>query len=425
MRKIILIITTCLSLFVSSCTDDSLPNGNTEESKGNKRTISFNLSKGDDNNFDVITKANGIPVPDNYAVKFYLFKRFQKANSNENEYKLVVEDNVTTPLYTITVDDDMERYKYIFLASSKDISTLKAVDFSSVSMNSGDGSIIIPKTDAGTNSLLENCYISFFDDKKNNKPSYGTPMDPAIEEIEVTKDFDIFGYGHTIQPGITNYTPIDVVMERQFGIVEFVYNNAQIGDKLICSFSSEYYRLYLSQIVKDDNTNNYTSDNYAKFPAGIFTEGGFHIDYETGDYYSASGAFVSLHNILPLFKKTSEVTSAGRSSIQVYMPYTTAEAVGSSVDYTHQANYTRTTLGQNDYGGVEITPGLKGQITLEIERGGRIVERYTSEATFPIYRNGKTIFTASGDDQLKVSFSEENNTDSGINLPDDKWNGEN
>lgn len=418
MKQIILIISVCFSSLLYSCTDDNLADTPTKESSEGKRSITFAISAGDENNLNVTTKAKGTVVTDDYAVKFYLFEK----NANDR-YELIRKEDITQPLYTIEDLKTEGTYKYTFIATKQaNKSALDAMDFSSTKWDLSNYTITLPNANASviSKSLIENSYISFFDDQGKNIPGYGYEYSPDCETIEVKRDLDIFGCGSEIAPGMTFNTPINVIMERQFGIVEFVFQDAQAGDELTCSFSSEYYRLYFTQMTKEIARQYFVSDNDAEIASDIFANLGF--DYTKGDYYSALGVYRSGYGILPIFKKTKTL-AAGENSIQVYMPYTTAETVGSNVDDIYKANYIRTEF--TDIVGNTIK-AQKGSVTLEVKRGGTQIKRYTTDIPFPIYRNGKTIFKTVGDDFLQVKFGPTNDTSGdGIQIDGDGWHGEN
>lgn len=425
MKQIILIISVCFSSLLYSCTDDNLADTPTKESSEGKRSITFAISAGDENNLNVTTKAKGTVITDDYAVKFYLFEK-----NAANTYELIKTEGVTQPLYTIEDLKIEGSYKYAFIATSvANKSALNAMDFSSVNWGGDTGTDVpIPSQDASVSnkSVLENCFISFFDDRVKSIPTFGTGTEDfsaaSPETIAINRDLDIFGCGSYIAPGMTFNTPINAIMERQFGIVEFVFQDAQIGDELTCSFSSEYYRLYLSQFILNKTVSTeIISDNLGKIPDNVFLDAGLD-NYTEGDYYSASAVYKTFYGMLPIFTRTQKLGS-GENSIQVYMPYTTAEAVGNNVDEKYKANYIRTNL--SDINGTPIT-GQKGSITLKVKRGGVDLKTYTTDISFPIYRNGKTIFRTVGDDFLQVNFGPANESSGdGIQIDGDGWHGEN
>lgn len=437
MKQIIVLVSVCLSSVLCACSDDNWPALPAEDACGGSRSVTFALSRSEEGDFSVATKAQGTLVPGDYAVKFYLFEE----NTESSQYELVKIDDVTGPLYTLEGLNEEGSYKYVFVSTPiVHQAVLEAIDFSSTEMLSPNA-VAFSRTKAsaaeGNRSILENCYISFFDDETKSIPDYGynaASGETRDETIPVTRDLAIFGCGNYILPGMTFYTPIRAVMERQFGIVEFRYADAQEGDILTCSFSSDYYRLYLSQMVKV-LTNGYMSDNSAPIP-GQDIEGTdilhnpfeyfFSVPYAAGDYYSALGGFQTGGvRTLPVFTKTSAPLTTGESSVQVYMPYTTAEAVGTAVADKYKANYIRTDY---DFGEGSVL-GPKGKISLTVSRDGVNLKTYqleNADALFPIYRNGKTVFKTVGADYIEVNFgTAAAGSTGGIHLDEDTWHGDN
>lgn len=406
MKQVILILSVILSVLVCSCSDEISVDTPQKESNG-KCSVTFNLSKDSGSDFEMATKSSSIiPIPEEYSVMFYLFKE------DGNDYKLIrgpeiIKSSVLT-LDNLTEDAE---YRYVFVAihnPTQDESiakVLKALDFGTTKMTPDEWTITPPSEASTTNnSLLENCFLELF---------------PALtyednEVVTIEKDMDIFGAGSYFLPGSIT-AAIGVTLERQIGVVEFKYEDAAVGDKLECSFSSDYYRLYLSQMVKDKNNMNYTSENSAKFPVTVSDAGGK--EYTTGDYYTISYVFCTNNQGLPTFKKTKILTGT-ENSIKVYMPYTTSATIGSKVDDKYKANCIRT-------GVIGDSSSPIGDITLNITKAdGSSAQSFKKAGTFPIYRNGKTVFTTVGSEYLSVNFG--NNTDDGIHLPDDdKWNGDN
>ena len=430
MKQIILIISVCLVAIACSCTDDNLIDN--QENNNRKCSVTFEISKSNDSDFNVSTRSAGTVVTDDYSVRFYLF---QQINS---EYRLVRTQEVTTPILTLdnlTLDAE---YKYIFLAiynPDANVATanvLKAIDFSSGVIDDGSYDVTLPtkeayiKNEGSTDpdeqkgSLLENCFINFMGD--NSKPTYGIADDGTDEVITINQNIEIFGTGAYFLPGSYSAS-IGVVMERQIGVVEFHYKDAQAGDELTCSFSSDYYRLYLSQMIKDKTNPNYTSENYAIFQPPVSDMNDK--KYSEGDYYSALRVFKSTY-ILPLtFTKTTTLTGSEKT-ISIYVPYTTAEAAGTVVDEKYQANHIRTGLyGYN----LDTDPSLTtGYVTLKVKRNGvENIFQTANPTAFPIYRNAKTIFTASDTGGLTISFGSDGSggSEGGIHIPDDDiWNGD-
>lgn len=411
MKHIILILSVCLSFALWSCMESNIPDNPDKEDNG-KCSVTFALSKSDDSNFNIVTKAQGSLVPNGYTVVFYLFKN----DTESNQYQLVQKETVYPPLYTIENLEKKSQYKYVFAATKdENASVLDAIDFSKGTTKTGT---IVPSTTLARvedGNILENCFISYVED--------GNPLTYTNDEtIVINKDLEIYGCGSLFIPGQVSSTPIDVIMERQFGVVEFIYTDAQVGDKLTCSFSSDYYRLYLSQMIRDDITKEYTSSNLAMMPfnGNTYVHGNMGInDYKTGDYYSALGILKS-KAILPVFKK-EKTLAAGQNSIQVYVPYTTATTVGTEVDNTYKANYISFT-GTGGPVNSLMKDRFKGSVFLRVEKTDNTIKEYKregNEAPFPIYRNAKTTFTTVGNDYMQISIG-----NGGINIDDDNWDGD-
>lgn len=415
MKQAILILSVILSAIISSCSDEiAVDNSGTK----NKCSVTFHLSKSNDSGLDMITRSgNIIPIPENYSVMFYLFQ------AEGNEYKLMRgPESITSPVLTLDGLTEDQEYRYVFVAINNPTkneaiaNVLKALDFGTTVMAPGVWSIQLPvEASTANNSLLKNCFLDIFD-----YTTYGDAGDPdKIEEITIdpNKDMDIFGAGSYFLPGSMT-AAIGVTLERQVGVVEFKYEDAIAGDQLECSFSSDYYRLYLSQMVKDKNNPDYTSENAAAFSYASDTVDPPFNTYKQGDYYSVSRLFYTNYLGLPTFKK-SVTLSGTENSIKVYMPYTTSAIVGTTVDDIYKAHYIRTTLSAD----ATNTPG---DITLHITAMDGTKKSFRKAGVpFPIYRNGKTIFTTVGSDYLSVNFGN-SASDNGIYLPnEDKWDGDN
>lgn len=410
MKQIITILSAYLFMALCSCSDESLPDLS-EKKSDNKCSVTFTISRSGGSDLDMTTRSNNIAViTENYSVMFYLFQ------ADGNEYKLIREPElVTSPVLTLENLTENAEYRYVFVAiynPTKDEATakiLQAYDFGTTGMDFDGFTIDLPVfASTNTQSLLRNCFLDIFN--KNQQLTY---QDNEI--IGITEDRDIFGAGAYFLPGATS-SAISVVLERQIGVVEFKYEEAVPGDKLECSFASDYYRLYLSQMVKDVKNVNYTSENFARFPNPVEDTDGS--NYSEGDYYTISHLFVTNNQGLPTFKK--EVTLSGtEKSIKVYMPYTTSAAIGTEVADKYKAHYNRT--GVTGDASIPLD-----NIILNITKADGTSQKFEKvSAPFPIYRNGKTIFTTVGADYLSIKFGN-NNTDNGIYIPDeDKWNGDN
>jgi len=417
MKHIILILSVCFSFIAYSCTDDRLSDYS-EKEDNSKCSVTFSLSKSDDNSdLNVVTRSKGSVITNDYTVVFYLFQK-----NETNSFVLKRKEIVKPPLYTIENLEKKSTYKYVFVTTkNENAAALDAMDFSSVKMT--PNSITLPSEIASVDkaSILENCYISYIDDYTNKIPTYkvtGSGAAAISETITINKDLEIYGCGSLFIPGSTSSTPLDVFMERQFGVVKFVYADAQVGDEMTCSFSTDYYRLYLSQMVRDDDMN-YTSDNFAIMPDNSFSRMG--ITYTAGDYYSASG-ILNGKKTLPIITKTVTLDAA-KNSIDIYIPYTTAKNVGADVDDNYKANYIRFS-GTGGPVGSLLSNRYKGSVLLSVKKADGTTKEFKraegAEAVFPIYRNAKTVFTTVGNDYLQITLG-----NGGIGLDGDSWDGDN
>lgn len=408
--KQVLLILSVLPLFVCSCTDNNLSDNPGKKDNG-EYSITFSLSKSDgDSNFNVTTKSvKGSVITSDYTVVFYLFKK-----NEADEFELVQKETVTPPLYTITGLDKTATYNYVFVTTKNENAVaLDAIDFSS-NVGLKPNTVPLPRTQATIGSLLKNCFIGYIEG--DGIPTYAVTSNIS-EKITINNDLQIYGCGSLFLPGMTSSTPVDVIMERQFGAVEFVYTDAQVNDQLTCSFSTDYYRLYLSQMVRDNNMN-YTSENFADIQAeNSFKKMGIN-NYTAGDYYSALG-ILKMKATLPIITKTVTLNE-GENSIRIYMPYTTAETAGTEVDNIYKANYIRFSgTGGPASAGIQ---GVKGSVVLSVTKANgdtRDYKREGTDAPFPIYRNAVTTFTTVGNDYMQISLG-----NGGIGLDDDVWDGD-
>lgn len=357
------------------------------------------------------TKAGGTLVPSDYTVLFYLFERVDSASDTDYEkFRFIRREEITGPLYTIRNLRAEGYYRFVFIATKTAYAEiLMAKDLATAVYGNEANAVTLAGEATLNKSLLENCYLELFGTA--NTPTYGNPDDASLREtFTIDRDLQIFGDGFNLLAGMEYSTPVNVLMQRQMGVVEFECPDAAEGDTLTASFSSDYYRLYLSQMVKDFNIQKYTSENSAVFPA---SPQGWEVP-PNGDYYSSSFFFVNNNEPgLPIFQK-SEIMAAGQTRMRMYVPYTTAEPAGTAVSEIFKANYKRTTMP----GALQ---GTEGSVKLAVGRqNGR--KSYERSDTFPIYRNVKTVFRATGEGLLVLHFGTGSN--GGIEVDDDIWDGE-
>lgn len=407
MKQILCIAALIICLY--ACADKEITEGSEEKGNG-LRNITLTIQKAEGEYFGGMTKAKGSLVPSDYTVLFYLFERVDLAQDPDYEkFRLIRREQITAPLYTIKNLRIDGFYQFVFIAAKTDVAQLlSAKDFATAVYGNESNTITLAGEAVLNKSLLSDCYLELFGTATS--PTYGDPNYPDVKEtFVIDQDLEIFGDGFTLIPGTEYATPVNVLMQRQLGVVEFECPDAQEGDVLTASFSSDYYRLYLSQMVRDINTRKYTSENQAVFSPSP-------LDWPVpppGDYYSSS--FYFLNNVqsgLPVYQKT-QTMAAGQKRIRMYLPYTSADTAGTVVPEINKANYKRTeaAVGQN---------GPEGSIKLIVNRSGSL-KTYESVSTFPIYRNTRTLFKATGEGLLIIGFG---GTNGGINIDDDIWDGE-
>lgn len=401
MRKSIYIISVLFVALLCACSDEDTLMTEQEKEESGLRTITFSLSlaQGDGFSLDTRSSENIKPVDTNaYAVYMYLFKRDSK-----NQYILDREPiKMTSPLYSIEGVVEGDAYAYVFAAvPSAQESVLTGVrDFGTASLNEDGNDITTSSSISVASSLLSNSFISFFEDDQSESDNLtrGT--------FSANRNLNIFADGSYIPAGATYHTPVNLVMTRQFGIIEIELDGTDVsGKEVSCSVNSDYYRLYLSQMIKKETTDEfyYTSENEAvsgdEYGYGEITY----------DYFSKVNVFVTFKTNLPTFKKTTTVTAEeitnGKYYLQLYLPYTTAYPVAKAneVPTAQYANY-----NYNNAGG-ETGPALS--LTMP---DGKV---YKYNSTFPIHRNAKTTFFIEGS-KLTTTLG-----NGGIDLDDDNWDG--
>lgn len=392
-----------------ACADKEITDGG-EDSVHGVRNITFAIQK-EGEYFGGNTKAKGSLVPSDYTVLFYLFERVDAAQDPDYEkFRLIRREQITSPLYTIKDLRTEGYYQIVFIAAKTDIARLlSAKDFATAVYGNDSYTITLAGEATLNKSLLPNCYLELFG--TSTTPTYGDLNDPNVKEtFTISQDIEVFGDGSILVPAMEYSTPVNVLMRRQLGVVEFECPDAQEGDILTASFSSDYYRLYLSQMVQDVKTRKFTSENNAVFSP---SPQGWDVP-PPGDYYSSSFYFLNnTQSGLPVFQKIQTMT-AGQKRIRIYAPYTSADTAGTVVAEINKANYKRTEAAVG-------LQGPEGSVKLIVNRGGTS-KIYQSTSTFPIYRNTRTLFKATGEGLLIVGFG--SGASGGINIDDDIWDGE-
>lgn len=374
-----------LLCFFTSCERDILT---VREENGDARTVTFNLSGVESPFVTTVTKATGKQAADlsELDVIFYLFKYVGK----DDKYKLVNIKQVTEIIFTMAIDANTD-YKYLIAAAKKIPGTginplIVAKDYNT--MDVMGGTFEVRNATVADSSFIENC---FFDISGSVAYTDG-------ENISMNENPEIFADGFNLLTSYNFHTPVDVVLKRQVGAVEFKVTGLTPGTvhTFECSIPSDYYRLYLSQIVRKDVSSDYTSQNQGS-NADLSDLAGV----EAGDYYGkvaeANGASSFLY-----FTKKETVSSGENYNFFIYMPFTVASQNISTTSLYYQGNAN----GNPSLGDGSLT------LTIDGTRG------YTYTKPFPVYRNKKSYFLLKGDNDLECQLGN-------IGLDDDPWDGNN
>lgn len=383
MKKVFYIL--LLICLITSCREDEpdLP-----EVSGTTRTVTFNLS-GVERLFGTsLTRASANQVVDlaRFDVMFYLFRQI----GGNGKYQLAVKKQVTEILFTMDVDAGVD-YKYVIAAAVKIPGQavnplIVAKDYNTMDVMGGTFEVQDASTNGG--SYLENC---FFDISGN--------VDYTQDEAKsMNSNPEIFADGFDLLTSYDFHTPVDLVLKRQVGAVEFKITGLTPGVQhtFECAVPSDYYRLYLSQIVRGDVNKDHSSQNL-----GLNSDLFDLANVEAGDYYGKIAEANGTTSFL-LFTKNETVTSGENYDFYMYMPYTIASQGTPTASLYYQGNAN----GSSSLG--------NGSLTLTID-GTR---SYTYAKPFPVYRNKKSYFLLKGENDLECKLGN-------IGLDDDPWDGNN
>lgn len=373
-----------LICFFSSCEKD-IP---TPREESGSHTVMFSLS-GVENLFSTdVTRTSNVRVVDlsNFDVMFYLFR--QEAGSDK--YRLAVKRQVEETIFTMEVDANIN-YKYVIAAAKKlpgaDVNPLIiAKDYNT--MNVMGGTFEVQDASVTGECYMHNC---FFDICGNVQYAGG-------EKKSMNDPPEIFADGFSLLTSYDFHTPVDIVLKRQMGAVEFKITGLTpgVGHTFECSIPSDYYRLYLSQIAREDVNADYTSQNTG-LNADLFDLA----NVDVGDYYGKIAEVNGTSSLL-YFTKKETVTTAENYDFYIYMPYTIASESVSAASLYYKGNAN---------GSMNLGDGI---LSLTID-GTR---NYTYAKPFPVYRNKKSYFLLKGENDLECKLGN-------IDLDDDPWDGNN
>lgn len=334
----------------TSCSEDVT---NTDENKAGTTSITFNLEG------EAKTRAqNGIDFS-KFEVKLYMFsaQKGTTTNGSLESYTYDQTRNVERSLFTVDNIDITKNYIYVFVAYEKAYATQAVVKVWDGSIN-GDL--------AQNTSLYTHCNIQVMDEA-----NYSSSLPVYSKPAGAEDDFMIYGAGLHL-PSLTDfYTPVSVVLTRQLGAVEF---RGKLGTSASCSVFSEYYHLYLSQMVENGKDGRGTQ-NYP------------------GDY--------SVMGLLPFLSKDF----SGVSSYIIYLPCTTTHSESELAN--HPLEYANTEREETYGSAIETSITIDGT-------------KYSTKEKFPIFPDRKTILTMDDGTLLRVSFS--GTSGNGVDLEED-WNG--
>lgn len=380
------------ALLGTACQEDKL--GMEGTGKKELTSITFHIEGMEGKISTRAGNVTGLDIFSKYAVKLYLFKedKYQGTTEPNNPYPnaTLVEGypmDINNPSVTITgLDVNNFNYCYAFVACEEayaDKLVAKAIDPDSYSAECSE---------AKSGSLYTNCFLQVLDEVN---------MSPFDKAEKAEDYFMVYGYGggiNTISGDIDFYTPVSVVLKRQMGAV--VFSTADVGQLAKCTVFTEFYRLYLSQMVEffGAGTRNHSHCGYF---VGTDNPNDSSNPYADGDY---SGSVLYDSNFSKTFESGSSIGNpeCGEAIINgyvMYLPCTTTQGE-ENVPTEQKAN---------------VSFNYVDNIATSIEIGGKT---YSTSSPFPIFPNRRTILTIGDDSQLNVSFGDGN----GINYEED-WNG--
>lgn len=413
MNKLLFMVWAVASALFVSCSEDEMQNELQHENKG-PYTVTFNLSIESGDGLSVSTRSgegDSVRIDlTKYLVYVYWFHETtgsdlgSMALMDENQPELIDE---TKYFYTKTFEGDEaeKRHAYLFLAVPKD----KGLDEVITKANIKDFGVA--ETDGytfsassqpmTTSSLLKNCYIPFFTDDISEERNNSNTKFSANRKLE------IFGEGSVLLPN-TNLTE-KVVLKRQFGIVRIKANGQDYkGKSVTCEINSDYYRLYLTQMIKEPNASSTDTPTYAKEYVSTNEAESKNGTITGGDYFSTT--YQANPSVATFVWKNESITASDldeEGNINIYLPYTTAKAVGeNNIPSEEQTNYSYYSNSASSTSSIKFKIDEK-----EYE--------YTVNSTypqFPIYRNGIIAFYLNGT-QMDIEWKD------GIDLDNDDWDG--
>lgn len=382
----------------SACSDNTIGTEEIPESK--PASISFHINGIDEMPVTRAGKVSGQNIFKKYVVKLCLFAEEKNTGGGPtNPYPTATlvdgyPKDITTANVTIELPDiTTYNYLYTFIACEKAYKDKLVVQ----ELNPEEEYEAVWR-DATSGSLYTNCSILVLD-AENQKTFEKAP--------EAGDYFMVYGFGEgitTVSDENVSYYPKSIVLTRQMGAV--VFSTGNIAQQAECSVFTEFYRLYLSQMVEKGPQSAGTRNHAHNGEYGINGTDSANPNenpevnpYAYGDY----AGMVIGKNKCSFTQSFTQGTTVGTGDQQIsgyvmYLPCTTVR---------------QKDIPEQEYANVSFAGGNPAT---SITTGSKT---YSTSTKFPIYPNRRTILTIGDGSTLDVSFSE---ADSGINYEDD-WNG--
>ena len=361
-----------IGMMHTSCSEDIT--GQPETTGNGTTSLTINI-KGFDTGIQ--TRTGESYHPDDYLVDMYIFSE-QKSSAGSGFEGYTYEGKKafeTERLVTLTDLDVSKNYAFIFVGYEPEYKDYKGVTPMIFDEINGAG-YSNPETQKLTEgSNYTNTYIEVLDGMNNYGIENGY-IYPYEKAEGADDDFMIYGCAFDwAAKEFPSYTPASVTLTRQIGAVVFrTQITADEINETSCDIYSQYYRLYLSQILesKEKGTKN-----------------------ENEDYLINSGSPVQ-----KTFSAPSRENADASKDYIIYVPCTTTRSVDSVKEHP------------DEYANMESSSGYITSFSIN-------GEKYTTSQPFPVFPNRRTILTLMDDNQLSVSFE---GVGGGISY-DDEWNG--
>lgn len=393
MKKIYsILLSVCLAVGIfASCSEDAIDDG-LSTGKGKTRSIAFSLS-GLDMGMDLSTRSASTRTPDvvdfnKYSVKCFVFYRAQAGTEDYNEFKYVREEFVDAFYYVVNNLQPTGDYVFAFLAAEKAYAPKDGGGTDYLKLKTG---MYNPKP-VDENSDFRYCYIPAFNE--SGRSDDGTGSYRVIRETGASDDFMVWGVTYFAPSELTidnTHTPQNIILKRQMGAIQF-QASPTVGAITECSVFSNYYRLYLPQMLNTESASVACTVNELLMNA-IPINNDFAGNYMTESF---TPAYV---NITKTFKDDN----------YLYVPCTTLKNTNETIPESECAN---TLIGTVNESSSSNAPTNPASVTIN-------GKKFQTSVPFPIFPNRKTILKVADGTNLEVIYGK----DGGINLDDDEWDG--